>query len=225
SVMALFAVGNMLLKRKRARLPREVRAAWPVVALALVAVLMGLLGNILLNPTNVEVFAVYFLVAILAVGAMLLRREILRIVLMMSGAVVERVRAANERIRSFVEGKLDEINSLGVVYFTKGDDAVVLNRAALYVLTNEQTNRMKVVHVYDREEDIPKNLADQLSTIDHLYPSLRIDFLAVQGTFGPELIERLEARLGVPKNLMFIGTPGDRFPHRIEQLGGVRVIL
>jgi hypothetical protein len=35
----------------------------------------------------------------------------------------------------------------------------------------------------------------------------------------------LGRRLGIPKNYMFIGTPGDRFPHRIEDLGGVRVIL
>jgi hypothetical protein len=82
-----------------------------------------------------------------------------------------------------------------------------------------------VVHVYDDEKDIPAGLARQLSAIDHLYPRLRIDFLAVKGAFGPELIELLSRRLGVPKNYMFIGTPGDRFPHRLEHLGGVRLIL
>jgi hypothetical protein len=49
--------------------------------------------------------------------------------------------------------------------------------------------------------------------------------LLVKGTFCPELIERLSQRLGVPKNYMFIGTPGDRFPHRIADLGGVRLIM
>jgi hypothetical protein len=39
------------------------------------------------------------------------------------------------------------------------------------------------------------------------------------------LIERLSRRLGVPKNYMFIGCPGDRFPHNIADLGGVRLIL
>jgi len=112
-----------------------------------------------------------------------------------------------------------------VVYFTKGDDPSVLDKAALYVLKNEQTNLLKVVHVYQREEEIPPDLASQLSMIDKLYPQLRIDFLAVKGTFGPEIIELLSRRLNVPKNYMFIGTPGDRFPHRIEDLGGVRVIL
>ena len=75
------------------------------------------------------------------------------------------------------------------------------------------------------EEDIPTDLAEHLKTIDRLYPQLRIDFLAVKGKFCPELIESLSRRLGVTKNYMFIGTPGDRFPHRIEDFGGVRVIL
>ncbi len=93
------------------------------------------------------------------------------------------------------------------------------------MLENEPTNHLQVVHVYEDEKKIPAGLARQLSVIDRLYPRLRIDFLAVKGTFGPELIEILSRRLGVPKNYMFIGTPGDRFPHRIEQLGGVRLIL
>ncbi len=31
--------------------------------------------------------------------------------------------------------------------------------------------------------------------------------------------------LEVPKNYMFIETPGDHFPHRIADLGGVRLIM
>jgi hypothetical protein len=42
---------------------------------------------------------------------------------------------------------------------------------------------------------------------------------------GVSIIEKLSRRLDVPKNYMFIGTPSDRFPHRIDDLGGVRVIL
>jgi hypothetical protein len=93
------------------------------------------------------------------------------------------------------------------------------------VLKNEQTNHLMVVHVYDEARGIPPTLAQSLTILDRLYPGLRIDFVAVKGRFGPELIERLSAHLRVPKNAMFIGTPGDRFPHRLRDLGGVRVIL
>jgi amino acid transporter len=225
SVMALYALGNMLLKKTRGRLPRSERASWPTAIVALLAVLVGLLGNILLDPLNVEVFATYYLIGLAAVAVMFLRVEILKVGLFLSRAVVDRVMAANEWVRRTVYRKIEEISGREVVYFTKGDDISILNRAALYVLKNEQTNRLKVVNVYQREEDIRADLASQLATVDHLYPQLKIDFLAVQGTFGPELIERLSQRLGVPKNAMFIGTPGDRFPHRVEDLGGVRIIL
>jgi len=225
SVMALYAIGNMLLKRTRGRLPRATRASWPTTIVALLAVLVGLLGNIVLDPVNVEVFATYYLVGLALVALMFLRVEILRVGLFVSRSVVDRVTAANEWVRKTVYRKIEEIAGREVVYFTRGDDAAILNRAALYVLRNEQTNRLKVVNVYEKEKDIPADLAKQLSTIDHLYPRLKIDFLAVKGTFGPEIIERLSQRLGVPKNAMFIGTPGDRFPHRVEDLGGVRIIL
>lgn len=225
SVMALYAIGNMLLKKKRGRLPRAERASWPTVVVALIAVLVGLVGNILLDPLNVEVFAVYYLVGLAAVAAMFLRVEILRLGLALSRIVVDRLASANDWVRRTIYRMIEEISAREVVYFTKGDDVAVLNRAALYVLQNEQTSRMKVVYAYEDEDDIPADLANQLSMIDHIYPQLKIDFLAVQGTFGPELIERLSQRLGVAKNSMFIGTPGDRFPHRVEALGGVRIIL
>ncbi|MEZ4699315.1 MAG: APC family permease [Rhodothermales bacterium] len=225
SVMALFAIGNMLLKRSRGRLPREVRASWPTVTLALIAVLIGLVGNIVLDPRNVEIFVVYFMVAAAIVGVMFLRIQLLRLGLVVSRSLVEWVNKVNEWIRESVTGKINDINSRAVVYFTKNDDAAALNRVALYVLKNEQTSRLQVVHLYDDEEDIPSDLARSLRTVDHLYPQLRIDFLAVKGTFGPETIEQLSQRLDVPKNYMFISTPGDHFPYRIEKLGGVRVIL
>ena len=112
-----------------------------------------------------------------------------------------------------------------MVYFAKGDDPAEINRAALYVMENEQTSHMKVVHVYQEGEQPPPTLAEHLQEIDHLYPNLRMDFVAVKGDFTPALIELLAKRLDVPKNYMFIGTPGDHFPHRIEELGGVRLVL
>lgn len=225
SVMALFAIGNMMLKLKRQQLPREIRASWTTVWLALAGVLTALVGNLLLAPEDVAVFAIYYGIALAVVGAMLMRLRILRLVLTMLRELIESAPLLNRRLRAAVMRKMEEIGSIGVVYFTRGDALDVLNRAALYVLENEQTTRMKVVYVYGSEEDIPLDLATQLATLDRLYPPLRIDFLAVKGAFGPQIIEQLSRHLAIPKNLMFIGTPSDRFPHRIEDLGGVRVIL
>jgi amino acid transporter len=225
SVMALFAVGNMLLKVKRGRLPRDTRASWPAVVLALCAVVAGLAGNILLDPAHVVIFFEYYLVALFVIAVMFGRMQLMRGVLYVVGATAERVLQANEAVRQWVLRNMDRISRRAVVYFSSGDDLATLNKAALYVLRNEQTKHLKVVHVYENEADIPPELAEHLKTIDRIYPHLRIDFLAVRGKFGPELIEALSQRLRVPKNYMFIGTPGDRFPHRVEDLGGVRLVI
>ncbi|MEZ4318307.1 MAG: APC family permease [Myxococcota bacterium] len=225
SVMALFAIGNMLLKVVRARLPRETIASWPVVTVALLGVVLGLVGNVLLDPHYVEVFGSYFVIAAAVIAVMFLRIEILRVLTFVVGSIADRANQINTGVRDWVRAVIEGINSQSMVYFAKGADPAELNRAALYVLQNEQTNRLTVVHVYQDEDAIPSALGEHLRQIDRIYPNLRIDFLAVKGEFGPALIDALSEHLHVPKNYMFLGTPGDRFPHRVEQLGGVRLIL
>jgi hypothetical protein len=215
-VMALFAIGNILLKIKRKRLPRDVKASWGAVILGLAAVLVGLVANAMIDfPNRITVFVSYFAVTLAVVTVTFLRARLLRALL-----------AALAPFSHWLLAKLEEIKNQRVVFFTKGDNLANLNRAALYVLQNEQTKRLKVVHVYQDESEIDRgHLAEQLRTLDEVYPELRIDLVLVQGKFGPELIENLSKRLGVPKNYMFLGTPGDRFPHNIAELGGVRLII
>lgn len=225
SVMALFAVGNMLLKVSRDRLPRSERAGWGAIVVALAAIVSGLLGNVFMNPAYLTVFATYFAIFGGAVAVMLLRIQLLKLGLFVFRGLVSRIPAMKAWADRAVGEKIDEINSRVVVYFTRGDDPAALNRAALYVIHNEQTKNLKVVHIHAPGESMPQQLAVHLRVIDRLYPQLRIDFLSVEGKFTPQTIETLSQRLGVPKNFMFIGTPGDRFSHRLDDLGGVRVIL
>jgi len=224
-VMALFAIGNMLLKARRAQLPCAERATWGGVAVALLAVCLAVVGNVHLNPAYIEIFVAYFLVTVTAITLMFVRVKILKLGLMMSKAAAVRVMDANRQLAAWIVRRVHEINEQAVIFFTKHSDITELNNAALYVLNNEQTTRLKVVHCFQQEADIPPHLAENLKTLDRIYPRLRIDLILVKGRFGPELIERLSRRLGVPKNYMFIGTPGDRFPHKISELGGVRLIM
>ena len=224
-VMALFAVGNILLKIERSRLPRAVRASWPAVVVGLAMVCVGLIGNLLLNPAYVRVFAIYFTGALLIVGTMLLRLQIFKLLLAILSAIVERVHRVARGFRAVLIRRIRRINRFQVIYFSRGDNLSTLNRAVLYVLENEPTNRLRVVHCYENEEEIAPRLADNLKTVDRIYPNIRIDLVLVQGRFGPELIEKLSRRLNVPKNYMFISTPGDKFPHNIAELGGVRLVM
>ena len=79
SVMALFGVGNVLLKIRRNRLPRPVRASWLTVFVASAAVLAALVGNAILNPDYVWVFLKYFIPTVLVVYIMLYRTTLMGI--------------------------------------------------------------------------------------------------------------------------------------------------
>jgi hypothetical protein len=150
-------------------------------------------------------------VTVALVGVMFLRLEILKVGLHISRALVAPLSTTHGWIYNAILRQIKRINELPMVYFTRGDNMITLNQAALYVRENEQTSRLKVIHVHEMDREIPANLAEHLRVIDHLYPDLRINFVAVTGTFGPTLVEGLSRRLGIPKNCMFIGTP-DRRP-------------
>jgi amino acid transporter len=221
SVMGLFAVGNILLKAKRGRLPREYVAGGWSLFVAISAVVAGIVGNVLMNDQAVRVFAAYFAVTLFAVALMFVRIQIFKLILMVLRAVLERVLV----FRQYVVDSVKRINEQPIIYFTKEDSLERLNDAAEYVMRNEQTKHLIYIHVYEDEAKIPPMLGQYLNTIDRIHSELRIDFIAVKGTFCPELIERLSRKLRVPKNYMFISTPGDRFTHRLSALGGVRLIL
>lgn len=225
SVMSLFSIGNMLLKTKRARLPRDVRASWTAVSLALLFVIIGILGNMILHPENFIIFLVYYTISVFVVAVMFLRVQILLVIFHVVQKFVDHILTMGNKVSAYVINHITKIKKTAVVYFTKGDNAETLNNAALYVLENEQTNHMIVIHCFDDEKTIPKTLADHLNMIDHLYPKLKIDFIAIKGDFSPEMIDSISEQMYIPKNNMFIGTPGDHFPHRVEALGGVRLIL
>jgi amino acid transporter len=225
SVMALFGFGNILLKVKRARLPRPTIASWPSVLMAIAAVLAALVGNVLMNPAYLWVFLEYFVPAILVVGIMLSRIEIMRVMLFAIRAVSEAIQDRTSRATKAIRDKIDKINSQRFVFFTRGDSIATLNQAILYVRRNEHTNRIRVVTVYSDEKEIPPKLVQDLEFLDDAYPEIDIEYVKIEGEFGPELIQQLSNKWRIPKNFMFIGSPGDHFPYRLEDLGGVRLII
>ena len=57
------------------------------------------------------------------------------------------------------------------------------------------------------------------------YPEIKIDFQIIEGKFSPTLIKELSIKWNIPVNFMFIGSPSNKFPYKIEELGGVRLII
>jgi len=225
SVMGLFGVGNLLLKLRRKRLPRPQKATVGSVFLALIAVAVALLGNVMLNPQYVWVFFEYFVPTFLIALMMMDRSLILTGFLSIILYFFKPLKRSIEQFTQWTNQTIKEINDQEFVFFSKGDDIASLNRVMIYIQSNEETNRLRIVTVENEHFKAPENLHRDIETLDRAYPDIDVTYERINGYFGPDLIEELRAKWCIPTNFMFIGSPGQRFQYRVEELGGVRLII
>lgn len=225
SVMALFGLGNILLKVKRTRLPRPSRAGWVTVIIGIVAVLVALVSNAVMNPPYLRVFLNYFVPSMLIIMIMLSRIVLLKGCLFMVRVVSASLYNLMGGVTDSIRHKIEEINSQQVVFFTRGDNVANLNSAILYVRDNEHTNRIKIVTVVNDKKEVPEKLKSDLKFLNETYPHIDIDFDIVEGKFSPALIQELSEKWNIPANLMFIGSPGGKLVYSQAELGGVRLVI
>jgi len=225
SVMILFAVGNVLLKIKRSKLPRPEKASWIALIIAILAVTIALVGNAVMNPPYLLVFFEYFIPTMLLVIIMLKRTVILKFLLSFIKYMFEPIQRFVGDVNKKIKKQIEKINSQEFVFFTKGDDVSILNKVMLYIRSNEQTNRLKIVTVLENNQKVPDHFKTDLDVLNREYPEIEIEFVEIKGQFGPELVKKLSDKWKIPINFMFIGSPGDHFPYRVEELGGVRLII
>lgn len=225
SVMAFFALGNFLLKSKRPNLPRPVYAGIATVTLAMLGVLVALFGNVKIHPEYLIVFLQYFLPSMAIIVIMLNRIAILNLVLSAVESLARHLPRVSRLVRLKVRRQLNELAKQEFVFFTKGDNVANLNKVMAYVVENEFTNRLKIVTLLQPGEKYSEELLNDIRVLDRAYTQIEVDFVTIEGKFGPELIEELSQKWCIPKNFMFIGSPGDRFPYQISELGGVRLII
>ncbi|MEZ6006029.1 MAG: APC family permease [Planctomycetota bacterium] len=247
SVMALFAIGNLLLKSKRKNLPRPERASYGTVLVALGAVGVAILGNARLNSEYLTVFLEYLVPTVVVVAIMLTRAQLLEAFVFLldeaRGKIRHKKREALQKedtkaaswwnrmaYRAHLTDKqldamLEKIRSQQIVFFTRGDNLQNLNQVIQYIKDNEHTNRVKFVNVYREDQGVPPKLEGHLKFLDEVYPEIDIEFVAIPGVFNPDLIEDLSKQWDIPTNLMFIGSPTGHLTYRVADLRGVRLII
>ncbi|MBI9040990.1 APC family permease [Lutibacter sp.] len=230
SVMALFGVGNILLKVKRSSLPRPEIASWFSIFFAIGAVLIALIGNVLMDTpegssNNIIVFLDYFVPSIIFIIIMLNRTMLLTFLLNAIHTVFDPIRKFVYNIDKNILATINQINSQEFVFFTKGDNIATLNKVMLYIIKNEHTKRIKIVLALEKDQEAPPNLPKEIEFLGKEYPEINIEFSVVDGQFSPKLIKELSQKWNIPVNFMFIGSPSDKFPYKIEELGGVRLII
>lgn len=225
SVMAFFGFGNLLLKIKRARLPRPEYATPTVVILGILGIMIALYGNIKLHPDYLVVFLQYFIPAILIIYIFLKRKVVIHYLLIYANSIFDKIQRASVFSRFHLTKEMRKLNRQPFVYFTKGDNIAILNKVIIYVKENEITQKLKIVTVLQKEQQLNEIFVRDFEALDRAYPDIKIEYIQIPGTFGPEIIDKLSREWNIPHNFMFIGSPSDRFPHRLQDLGGVRLII
>lgn len=224
SVMALFGIGNLLLKIKRKKLPRPVRASILSVLVAVSFIIIAFYGNIILNSDAFFTFLKYLFPALLVVIIMLNRISIIQAIMSLLENIYNPFRGFVIKSNKKLTRLHRAINSQEFVFFTKKDNVAILNKVMQYVEDNETTRKLKIVNVMKEGENNDELKVD-LRVLDRAYPDIDIEFIEIIGEFTPELIEELSQKWNIPKNFMFIASPSDRFSYRVSDLGGVRLIM
>lgn len=224
-VMMYFGFGNFLLKIKRSRLPRPERATVFSVVVAVAAIGVALYGNVSTHPDYLIVFLQYFLPSLVLIFLLLNRNVILQYLLFLVNSFLTGVRNVAVVSRLHLSRALKRLSEQEFVYFTKGDDISILNKVMIYVQENEITKKLKIVTVMNDRTPVSEDFLRDLDVLDRAYPEIKIEYIQLEGIFGPELIRNLSTQWKIPINFMFISSPSDKFAHRVSDLGGVRLII
>jgi amino acid transporter len=224
TVMGLFGIGNLLLKFKRKKLPRPEKARGISVVVAVSFIIAAFIGNINLNTHSFYTFIYYLIPAFLFIEIMLNRSFLIQFIIYALEYFYSPLRKVVVVSNRYLNKMHLKISSQEFVFFTKGDDVAILNKVMQYVEGNETTRKLKIVNV-KKEGASNELLIEDLKVLDRAYPEIHIEFIEIEGVFGPELITELSEKWNIPKNFMFIGSPGDRFSYRVSELGGVRLIM
>jgi amino acid transporter len=225
SVMAFFGFGNLLLKIKRSKLPRPEYAPSALVVLGILGIIIALYGNVKLHPDYLVVFLQYFIPAILIIYIFLKRKVVIHYLLIYANSIFDKIQRASVVSRFHLTKEMRKLNRQPFVYFTKGDNIAILNKVIIYVKENEITQKLKIVTVLQKEQQLNETFVRDFEALDRAYPDIKIEYIQIPGVFGPEIIDKLSREWNIPHNFMFIGSPSDRFPHRLQDLGGVRLII
>jgi len=225
AVMSLFALGVMMLKVKRSTLQAEVTSTWVGAFLAFSAVIAGLVGIILQRPSIVSVFFLYFGVAWFIICTMFFRYQVLKLMNYFAQLFpCVCCKSAEGPVRRWIRNTMFDIRDRPMAFFAKRGKISVLNKAVQYVRENEDCSWLRIVHVFEREEDIPPTLYRNVRILNEQYPKMKIDLVLVKGRFSPAMVAYVSVKLGISRNHIFITTPQPGFEHKLDNLGGVRLI-
>ncbi|ETK95758.1 hypothetical protein F441_01393, partial [Phytophthora nicotianae CJ01A1] len=237
-VLLSFTIACLLLKICREEIPRKRTTSWTNTCFCMGMVSLGILANAFSDVKALSYFFIYFAVFFVVVFLMLTRVSLLKGFLYISRKIllhfgskqgeftpVQQLSAGGQAFVGSVKvaKTIEMVKNTPVVFFCKVANLPKINEAVRYVMQNEHTYCLRLVHVCEPDAPVPREFEDVVNLFDHIYPSIKIDFIAVKGAFDPAMVQWLSKSMDVPTNMMFMRQPANENIHRVSALG-VRVI-
>lgn len=91
--------------------------------------------------------------------------------------LLHRFTKLSEACQRWILIAIKRAKNLPVVFFAKTDEPHILNKAILYCQNNEPTGNIKIIHMYESLEDIPKHFEANQRMLDEVYPKIQIDLV------------------------------------------------
>lgn len=217
SVMTLFAMGNLILRKNRPDLKRPYIAPLPIVLFAALSTAAGIAGNILLDNRNVLFFLTYFIPAVLLTISVIYKRD--------AYAFAKKIFWWIPPMHRFFESRYRAALADHVYAFVHSRSN--LARILGYIHKNENAHHVTLLHCQatgHSQADELHRLTRSIQTAG-FYPELEIHVMNLEDEFGPRVINSFSKKYNVDKNKVFIGQIHEHHSFAYEELGGVRIIL
>lgn len=128
--------------------------------------------------------------------------------------------------RTAIIDLITDLTNQQVMPFTRGGRLYRLHQAFEYILKNEASRRVVLVHLYNSPaQNEESQIREGFEFFREIFSEIAVDLVVREGRFSPEMIDNLSREFKIPKNNIFIGTPEQKHSFSIEDLGGVRVIF
>ncbi|KAM0747576.1 hypothetical protein T439DRAFT_305359 [Meredithblackwellia eburnea MCA 4105] len=215
----LFPISSLVLSYNRPRLPRTPTPSLLLTLLTIALSIVLIVGNSVLAPLTIGYFAIYLIVVYATFWAFSRRARCAKV----AWWVLDRWKWTKGLAGRIVETML-KMKGRAVVVFVETDEVGILFERLQYVRENEETSCVKLVHCYRSIENIPSELEANFKILDEALPSITVDLIFVQGNFSPSLVNVVADRLGVSRQLCFMGCPGSSFPYTTDDFADVRII-
>ncbi len=216
-VMSMFALGNLILKESRSELKRTYRAPVFAVLLAFFATIFGVMGNIRIDPNNLQFFELYFFPCMIVVAFVIYQDYFFKFLLRVT-------KDRLPRLHSYINHHFSDL--------THGKFAAFIHRTSKlhnllrYIDRNETGWDITLVTCDKDGERTHEELKEMIPVLQKagLYPYFKISLLHKDEPFGPDIIHRVAEELDIRTNRVLIGTIHHTHKFEYGSLGGVRII-